>query len=181
MPIRPRLEMDPRPLIISLGNIFFKKDGRLDARTIKAASKKLTFLVTRGFQVLAIVGPGLLGTKYVDIAKRFTKNTAELDQIQITASRINARLLIESLRNLGVSTSVEPLTGMEQIAEFVGRIGRMQFVGVSSKEARHSSVGVAGIIWAGMTSDACATRIARRLRGQLFLISSARAIKKLSK
>jgi len=162
-------------LVVSLGDSFLFGGKDLDVEGIRSLSKALLRLIAKGFRVVAVAGSGSLGEEYSRVARDSGASRIELNQILVRASRLNAQLLIESLRSLGVRTSTKPLLVLDNIREFFSKFRGPRG---STAEGRTGAVAVLGNPF-GKNANRYAAKVALEFRGRLIILSSKDDIEKL--
>ncbi len=109
-----------KTFVISLGgsviNEFLQSPEKL-----KKYVEILDSFAEKGFRFVIITGGGKVAREYIKLASNFTQNKNDLDKIGIEATRLNARLLISSLKNCypePISTVNELLKSFDQSYSF---------------------------------------------------------------
>ncbi len=147
-----------RLLSISLGAAVSKKDGEIDPDAIKSISDQFVGLTALGFKIAAVVGPGGLGQKYLQVARRYSKDKAKLENVEIESSTVNALLLIDVLRARGLRVNSSTFASFEEMKKFAQSKKNWQVM-ILGKEQRRSPEGTS-------------SRIARIMKANLLIIVS---------
>ncbi|MHB8567290.1 MAG: amino acid kinase family protein [Nitrososphaerales archaeon] len=145
-------------LSISLGASICPKNGSFDPAAIRAISSQLHTLASKGFKVAAVAGVGGAGALPIKVASKYAGGR-DLDEIKINVSRINALLLIASLRVRESKVIPYALDTPKYL-----------------EEIRGGCIGVFGGLKPGLTSDSSAALIAKKLRCPLIIVSTKGAI-----
>jgi len=145
---------------VSLGANICSKDGSFNLEAIRSISLQFKRLVSRGYDVAAVVGLGGAARPAIETASRYIKGDDKaLDELRIQATRINATLLIASLREADVKVIPTVLSSVNEALDQI-----------------HQCVGVFGGVKPGLTSDASAALIAKELGSPLIIVSTTGAI-----
>ena len=139
----------------SLGATISNKDGKIDARAIKAISDQFQRLVKKKFGIIAVVGAGDLGREYASFAKKNLQ--VDSDLIGIEASRVNALLLISVLQKNGLKANSIIPESKKGVQEYI--------------QKGYDAI-VLGGIEPAMTSDSTAADIAKDSGSNLVIVST---------
>ena len=151
-------------LSISLGANICSKDGFFDLSAIRSITRQLGELASRGYHIAAVVGTGGAGKIPLEVASHYENDRRELDQVAMRVSRINAMVLIASLRSRSIPSFPLPLTRVEQLD------------GDWFLNPESGVIAVFGGLRPGLTSDSVAALVARRLDCALVIVSTQGAI-----
>ncbi len=133
-------------VILSLGGSVLAPD--LDAEQVTAHAEAIESLVDAGFEVGVVVGGGAVARDYITAARELGGNEVELDELGITATRLNARLLISAL---DIRTNPTPAEDYAAAGEALNR----------------GDVAIMGGVMAGQTTDAVAAALAEYIDADL--------------
>lgn len=143
---------------LSIGANICSKDGTFNIPAIKFITKQVETMVTeKKYSVALVVGLGGAARGAINTSNKYATGL-ELDQIKIDVTQVNAALMIASLRKQGVNVIPRVLTRLEDT------------------DAIRDCAGVFGGIRPGLTSDASAALIARKLHSPLVIVSTVGAI-----
>lgn len=106
-------------------------------------SESISKLRKKGFKFVLVAGGGKIGRTYISAAKNLGANNYQLDEIGISASRLNAWLLISAIEDAFPVVLTEPRQAVQVIAE--------------------KKVPVFGGLLPGLTTDGVAVLIAESL------------------
>jgi len=85
------------PVVIKLGGSFLLADGKANVKEFKDMANTIKGFVSKGNQVVVVVGGGITARHYVDAAGALGANNGVKDFMGILVSRLNARLFIEAV------------------------------------------------------------------------------------
>jgi len=105
-------------LTIKVSGKFFDEDlERGEPRNLSLLSNEILNLVSEGHRIAVVTGGGATARKYIALARKIYPNESMLDVLGIASSRLNAHLLLLSLRDFAYSRIPESL---ERLVEFWG-------------------------------------------------------------
>lgn len=88
-------------LVIKIGgSLLMDKDGKIEVTEIKEIAKNIAVLLKEGHEIVVIVGGGVEARKYITAMRALGASEGYCDEIGIRVSRVNARLLISTLKGL---------------------------------------------------------------------------------
>lgn len=151
-------------LTFSLGETISNKDGIIDTRAVSSVAEQFKRLVSLSekVQIIAVAGAGGLGRDYIQFARAHLQKKADLNQVAIRASQVNALLLASVLRNSSILTNAEIPETLVDVDSYLS----------SGFEAI-----VLGVLQPSLTSDSTAASIAQRNdRSPLVIVSTAGGI-----
>jgi uridylate kinase len=122
---------------MKLGGFLFPTD--LSAEKLKAYSDMIAKIQHDGNQIVIVTGGGKNARTYIDTARRLGANEALCDQMGILVSRLNAQLLITSLRD---DAYPEVPVSVEELGQFF-QFGKV--VAMGGLQPGHSTNAVAAI------------------------------------
>ena len=97
------------------GSLLFKPDGEIDDFFLKNFISVMKKIQQTEHQIILIVGGGKVARKFIEVTRKFNAPEEICDEVGITASRLNARLIIsleKDLFNPQVPTDVETAIGL---------------------------------------------------------------------
>jgi uridylate kinase len=155
-------------LAVSLGATICRADGSFDSHSIGQIAGQLGDLTASGYFVVATVGLGGTGRAQRQYAAKYLgrARSKELDLINIELTRINAQLVIASLRSKGVRVYSRPLTTVREVRYFLSESASLSI----------AAVGVMGGLKPGLTSDSTALTLGKELNCPCLIVSTAGAI-----
>ncbi|MFB6086403.1 MAG: UMP kinase [Halodesulfurarchaeum sp.] len=139
-------------VVISLGGSVFAPD--LEAASIRAHAEAIDELVVEGVELALVVGGGSVAREYIETARELGANEIALDDIGISVTRLNARLLIAALDGIAAPTPVERYEeGLEAM--------------------RRGDVPVLGGVAPGQTTDAVSAALAEYVEADLLVYATS--------
>ncbi len=93
-------------ITIGLGGSVFAA-GDLDVEFLQEAASVFRELRAQGHEILVVVGGGKTSRKYIEAAHELGASDKDCDDIGISVTRLNARLLIKALGDLAEPSPVE--------------------------------------------------------------------------
>ena len=151
-------------LVVGLGATIRSREGNFNFSAIRAITRQFQEFTSEGYKIVAVVGAGGTFERYLENASFYEKDQKRLDEIAIAVSRINAQLLIASLRSRAVATFPDPLSDL-------GNLDHNWF-----KDSGYGLVAVFGGLRPGLTSDSSAALIASKISCPLVIVSTSRGI-----
>jgi len=139
-------------VVVSIGGSVLAPD--LAHERVRQHADALERLVDEGCSVGAVVGGGGIAREYIDTARSLGANEIELDDIGISVTRLNARLLIAAL---GEDAAPSPAETYEEAGEAI----------------RRGDVAVMGGVTAGQTTDAVAAAVAEYTDADLLVYATS--------
>ncbi|MDZ7849765.1 MAG: UMP kinase [Halodesulfurarchaeum sp.] len=139
-------------VVISLGGSVLAPD--LEAASIRAHAAAIDELVEEGVELALVVGGGSVARQYIETARELGANEIALDDIGISVTRLNARLLIAALDEIAAPTPVETYeAGLEAM--------------------RRGDVPVMGGVAPGQTTDAVSAALAEYVEADLLVYATS--------
>lgn len=93
-------------IVVSIGGSVLAPE--LDPGTVRAHADVVEDLVAANHDLGIVVGGGTIAREYIGTARHLGANEIELDQLGISVTRLNARLLIAALRDRVAVVSAPP-------------------------------------------------------------------------
>ena len=97
------------------GSLIFKDDGEINEFFLKKLVTVMKKIQLTDHDLIIIIGGGKVARKYIDVTRNFNASEEICDLIGITASRLNAKLIISlevDLFNPQVPTDIETAIGL---------------------------------------------------------------------
>jgi uridylate kinase len=139
-------------VVVSIGGSVLAPD--LDADRVAAYAGVIGDLVESGHEVGVVAGGGTTAREYIGTARELGANEIELDELGISVTRLNARLLIAALGETAPPSPAETLEGAETAL-------------------RRGEVGVMGGTAPGHTTDAVGTALAESVGADLIVYATS--------
>lgn len=139
-------------VVISIGGSVLAPELR--AGSIRANAEAIERLDGAGIELGLVVGGGSVARDYIGTARELGANEIALDDIGISATRLNARLLIAALDGIAAPTPVESYEG-----------------GLESM--RRGDVPVLGGVTPGQTTDAVSAALAEYVEADLLVYATS--------
>ncbi len=128
------------------GEVFDMSKTSPDSR-ITDVARQLVDIAEEGRRLVAVTGGGKMARLYIELGRKLGASEAELDEVGIEVTRLNARLLITSLS--GIAHPVVPRTLDDVLlAHTTSRI-----VVTGGFQPGHSTNAVAALIAEGLKAD----------------------------
>ncbi|MEE6209592.1 UMP kinase [Salarchaeum sp. III] len=138
-------------VVVSIGGSVLAPD--LAHERIRAHAAAVERLVEEECSVGVVVGGGGIAREYIDTARNLGANEIELDDIGISVTRLNARLLISALEDAAPSPAEDYETAGEAM--------------------RRGDVAVMGGVTAGQTTDAVGAALAEYTDADLLVYATS--------
>jgi uridylate kinase len=139
-------------VVVSIGGSVLAPD--LDPARIEAYAGVIEDLVESGHEVGVVAGGGTTAREYIETARDLGANEIELDELGISVTRLNARLLIAALGETAAPSPAEDLEGAETAL-------------------RRGEVPVMGGTAPGHTTDAVGTALAESVGADLIVYATS--------
>ena len=139
-------------VVVSVGGSVLAPDLQHDR--VQAHAAAIERLVEEGCSVGAVVGGGGIAREYIQTARELGANEIELDDIGISVTRLNARLLIAAI---GEKAAPSPAEDYETAGEAM----------------RRGDVAVMGGVVAGQTTDAVGAALAEYTDADLLIYATS--------
>ncbi len=139
-------------VVISLGGSVLAPD--LDESSIRAHAEAIEQLDATGVELGLVVGGGSVARDYIETARALGANEIALDDIGISVTRLNARLLIAALDGIAAPSPIESYdAGLEAM--------------------RRGDVPVLGGVTPGQTTDAVSAALAEYVEADLLVYATS--------
>lgn len=90
--------MGPDAVVVSLGGSFLVKDDGVDVPFAQEVARLLERVAGKDRTVFVVVGGGAVARTYIQAARKLGADEGSLDELGITVTRANARVLIAALK-----------------------------------------------------------------------------------
>lgn len=146
-----------KPIVLSIGgSLIVSENLKPDIAYIGKLSALIEKLKLNGKKLVLVVGGGRIARAYIAAAKSIGANNYALDEIGILCSRLNAKLLIHSIKEAYPEVLTE--------------------VNMAAKVLDMNKIPVFGGLYPGITTDAVSALIAESLQARFFNLTNVDGI-----
>lgn len=139
-------------VVVSIGGSVLAPD--LDVEQVRRHADAIRRLIEAGWSVGVVVGGGGVAREFIGAARALGANEISLDEIGISVTRLNARLLIAALEDLAAPIPIEGYSaGLEAM--------------------RRGDVPVLGGVAPGQTTDAVSAALAEYVEADLLVYATS--------
>jgi uridylate kinase len=139
-------------VVVSIGGSVLAPD--LDPSSIRAHADAVETLVDAGVELGVVVGGGSVAREYIGAARELGANEIALDDLGISVTRLNARLLIAALDGIAAPSPIESYEG-------------------GLEAMRRGDVPVLGGVAPGQTTDAVSAALAEYVEADLLVYATS--------